>query len=303
MDTPPHACSAHTLICQRTQQLRARILEHHSGTLSGEDPEDLHRMRTSTRRLRANLRSCRGALRKRVRKQSERELAWLARQLGPVRDLDVMILELPRLLGAVECADAGALAALLAWLAHEREQARRPLLPALVSPRFHALIDQLERSTVPAARGRRGPLPASEVLAPRLLSDLQELYDGVVSITPDSPDEQLHQLRIHGKRLRYGCELALSVLPLRPFMATLKIPHGMLGEHQDASVASTWVERFAQLEPAHRPGCVAWQEALALERRRLRASFLQALPGLRASLGEPGGDTPAGLAGVLLGGR
>lgn len=294
--------TAHALIGQRIQQLRARILAHHAGTISGVDPEDLHRMRTSTRRLRANLRFCRGALRKRERKLLEEGLAWLARQLGPVRDLDVMILELPRLLGPAEALGSPVLPALLGWLSTERTHARMPMLPALASPRFHALIGQLERAAEPELAGRKAALRASSLLAPRLLLTLQELYDGVLAINPSSPDEQLHQLRIHGKKLRYGCELALQVLPVRPFMPTLKIPHSMLGEHQDASVATSWIERFADRKPVHRPRCDAWLEVLAAERRRLRAALLAELPALRATLGEPGSASPGGLAGVLLAG-
>jgi CHAD domain-containing protein len=54
----------------------------------------------------------------------------------------------------------------------------------------------------------------------------------------DPPDEVLHALRIHGKRLRYTGELAAAGRePVRKLVEATVALQDVLGEHQDACVA------------------------------------------------------------------
>jgi CHAD domain-containing protein len=266
------------------------------GTLTGEDPEQLHRMRTSTRRLRACLKLCGGVLPEREARALQAELAWLARTLGPVRDLDVMTLELPRLLAG----HPEPLPGLLGWLRGRWVEARRPLPPALDSARFEALLAWLERAAIPGHGGTEADRVAADLLAPRLERRLVQLYDQAAAILPENPDAQLHRLRILGKKLRYGCELAEPVLPVAPFAPTLRVPHQLLGEHQDASVASEWIAAYAAAHPRLSPSIPErWEHLLASERRRLRACFMERLPSLRRTLGDPHAAEPEGLAAAL----
>jgi CHAD domain-containing protein len=268
------------------------------GALEGADPEPLHEMRTSTRRLRASLKICKGVLPGPEAQALETELAWLARTLGPVRDLDVLMQELPRLLGPPPASLSG----LLAWLERRWVQARAPLPAALEGPRFEALLVRLHRMAPPELRGEKAGWPAADLLGPRLAERLAKLHARALAVGPDSPDEQLHRLRIQGKRLRYGCELAEPVLPLAPFAPILKLPHQLLGEHQDAAVASEWVRSYQQAHPDLDTAIAArWLLRLSQERRRLRAAFLGQLPELRRALGDPHAPEPGGLAAVLRG--
>ena len=52
--------------------------------------EGIHRLRTSTRRLRSELRTVRDLIDQASREQLEGELKWLAEALGSVRDLDIL---------------------------------------------------------------------------------------------------------------------------------------------------------------------------------------------------------------------
>ncbi len=71
-------------------QYRA-IVAHDAGTRLGRDPEELHKMRVATRRLRAFLRTGRPLLDADWAEALRLELRWLGGVLGPVRDLDVLI--------------------------------------------------------------------------------------------------------------------------------------------------------------------------------------------------------------------
>ena len=54
------------------------------------DVEGIHRLRTSTRRLRSELQAVRELVEKDWREHLEQELKWLATMLGNVRDLDIL---------------------------------------------------------------------------------------------------------------------------------------------------------------------------------------------------------------------
>ena len=54
------------------------------------EPEGIHRLRTTTRRLRSELRALEDLVDERFREQLEGELKWLAGCLGEVRDLDIL---------------------------------------------------------------------------------------------------------------------------------------------------------------------------------------------------------------------
>ncbi len=65
-----------------------------AGARSGEDPEDVHKMRVATRRMRALLRLVEPWFRAPAG-GSSRDLRALAARLGAVRDLDVQLEMLP----------------------------------------------------------------------------------------------------------------------------------------------------------------------------------------------------------------
>ncbi len=267
--------SATALLAAYAERHRARVLDNAQGAILGRDPEHLHRMRTSSRRLRSALKLCRGALPKPRRKALERELAWLARALGEVRDLDVMLEELPRLLGEQP--------ALEAWLQGQLFRTRVPLPAALESERFATLARELTWLAQPGHGGRKADRSAALLLEPRIAALRDDLQRQARAVGADSSDDQLHRLRILGKRLRYGCELALPALPVEGCLAPLRRVHLLLGAHQDAAVGEAWLRRWgrsgAPVETVQ--ACI---QRLARERLALRGLFGEALPDLLAAL-------------------
>jgi hypothetical protein len=71
--------------------------------------------------------------------------------------------------------------------------------------------------------------------------EYRQMCKAVQRAGEDPPDEVLHALRIHGKRLRYTGELAATAgrKPARRLVASTVALQDLLGEHQDACVAST----------------------------------------------------------------
>jgi CHAD domain-containing protein len=62
----------------------------------------------------------------------------------------------------------------------------------------------------------------------------------------DPPDDDLHALRVRGKRLRYAAEMAAaaSKKKIKVLVQTTKEFQDILGDHQDACVAEDTIRRL-----------------------------------------------------------
>lgn len=268
-------------------RLRA-LLKHDPGTRSGDDPEDLHQMRVSVRRMRAVLKAARPLLDRAWADGLRAELGWLGRALGPVRDLDVL-LERLRASASALVLDVAA-GPLLDALVAERTAARATMLDALGSDRYRALLDRLGRAVaqpvpVSTVDGRRPEL--SELMA----AEFRRLREAVRDAGDDPADEVLHELRILGKRLRYTTELAEPAIgpPARGLLKAAVAMQDVLGEHQDACVAQQRVcALLVGLGSALRPATViaAGKLVEAEEARRIeaRAAWPEAWRAVSASV-------------------
>jgi CHAD domain-containing protein len=191
------------------------------------------------------------------------ELKWLGGELGPARDLDVMLEHLRAEADELD-GDAAAFAEALQLLEAEQAGARERLLAALTSDRYFALLDRLEAAArAPHARALDAPLDG---LAAK---EFRKLGKAVAALGPDPSDEELHRVRIRGKRARYAAELAEPVVGKRAgdFVKQAKAFQDVVGEHQDAVVAE---ERLRGLVPALQSNDAVFATGRVVERQRLR---------------------------------
>ncbi|MBA2460448.1 MAG: CYTH and CHAD domain-containing protein, partial [Actinobacteria bacterium] len=175
-----------------------RLLAHDPGTRLGTDLEELHQFRVATRRLRAFLRAGRELLDSAWAEPLREELRWLGGELGPSRDLDVLI---HRLQAEVEKLgdDAPAGRALVEVLERDREALKEQVTDALSSDRYFAILDLLEQPP---------PLLDSDLTLKQIqAAEHRKLTKAIDDLSPDSPDGQLHEARIKVKRARYAAEL------------------------------------------------------------------------------------------------
>ncbi len=106
------------------------IRRHEPGVRAGADPEELHQMRTATRRLRADLRAVREILELEDVTRLRGELRWLGATLGAARDADVQRDYLRDLRGITR-GEKAIVARLLQALERERARTRVAVLAAL----------------------------------------------------------------------------------------------------------------------------------------------------------------------------
>lgn len=225
-------------------RLRAMI-SHDPGTRRGEDPEELHQMRVSVRRMRAMLKSARPFLDERWSEPLRAELGWLGRALGPVRDLDVLLERLRQETGDLGTDERAAASRLISGLEVEHGEARYELLGALDSDRYLELV----RSLCEAVReplSQESSVDSHDELSALVTKQFRKLRKAVLQVRDDPPDEQLHALRIQGKRLRYTAELAEPAFGKRMqgLIKASKRFQDVLGEHQDACVAQIRVREL-----------------------------------------------------------
>lgn len=238
------------VIRSNLQELRA----HEPGTRLGDDPEELHKFRVATRRMRSLLRSARPLIEDPDDAELLRsELKWLASLLGEVRDRDVLI---EYLVGELESLDGAPLGAMLELLDGERETARRELGVALDSPRYRALLEDLDPP--PALR-------AGESLRSAAGSEYERLRKAMRGLGENPTDDELHEARIGAKRARYAAEAAEVE---GRFVKRAKDLQDVLGEHQDAVVAEEQIREV--LDRVRGGGRTAFAAGRLVERQRAR---------------------------------
>ena len=261
------------------------MLWHVPGTRLGINPECLHDMRVSVRRLRAVLRLFRDALPPHAAAELAKELRWLGQSLGAVRDLDVHLQECPAMLLRRPEASRRDADLCRREMSRRRERAYDALRRDLRSPSFRALKkacrDLIRRLHRPVAAGS-GDIAWAGVLLMR--PELRRILKGGRAIAADTPDDVLHRLRVRCKRLRYACETLSDVYgkPTVKMARRLSALQDVLGAHHDAVAAQALIEG-TRAECAAATGAVELAYALGRcaaawrdEQRVRRAAFPEA---------------------------
>ncbi len=225
--------------------------------------EGIHRLRTTTRRLRSELRSLENLVDGRWREQLEAELKWLAGRLGEVRDLDILLARLKK--AAAEQDHTGsseaALAPLFSTLQGRREQAARSLNDALRSDRYRGLLTGLERAAEQPPLADTASEPCRAAVPAVAAAAWRQLKKQGRGLRSSDPDAEFHELRKRAKRVRYTAELIAPIMGRRAaraagsFVRLLTQIQDILGEHQDAVVAAGEIEHVIA-EHAHDPAFV-----------------------------------------------
>ena len=185
----------------------AELLRHDPGVRVGDDPEDLHDLRVAARRLRALLRAADVLLVPEWSQPLRDELKWLGGELGPARDLDVLLEHLRAESAALGEDERG----VRRGAAEARSAAgRRPRAPARRSGGAIATTRCSKRWTPPHAPRTHARSTHRSTSSPA--AEFKRLAKAVKRLGDDPTDEALHNVRIKGKRARYAAELAEPVV-------------------------------------------------------------------------------------------
>jgi CHAD domain-containing protein len=241
----------------------ASLMRHDPGVRLGDDPEDVHRARVATRRLRSQLRSFRTLLDTEWAEALREDLRWLGAGLGSVRDRQVMAQRVRSRTSALAEDDALTVADLSAELHAESEEARSRLVLDMRSDRYLDLIERLiEASRAPALTAEAQQ--RAEVVVPGVARrDWKQLRKGITALPDQSADPELHRIRILAKRMRYAAEAAEPIagkVAARCAAAAAAL-QDVLGDHQDSVTVQQWLR-----EAGRGPRAFVAGELTALER-------------------------------------
>ncbi len=223
--------------------LLGAMLRNESGVRGNLDTEFLHDFRVAGRRTRSGLTQVPGVFPKTVVRRTRQGLSWLGGFTGPVRDLDVFLLTMPRYGQWLPGSLADGLSRVEASLHTQHRRAHRRLVAALDRSRYRRLIaawreyldeDVPSRTTLPnAAR------PIIEVASERIRVAHRRVIKKGLAIDDSSPPELLHRLRIECKKLRYLLEFFSGLYPPKRtnrLIAALKKLQNNLGDYNDLAV-------------------------------------------------------------------
>ena len=212
----------------------AEIERHDPAVRVGSDPEDLHRLRVAVRRSRAALREARTLLGEEQGNALREELKWLGQQLGPVRDLDVLVARLRYEVADLDGPDAVPAGRIVTQLEAERQAVHEELLVTLDSPRYAELLGAFEQIvTAP-------PVATSDVSLQQVARrEFRKLERQMKALGAAPSNDALHRSRIQAKRLRYATELSSEIIgkDARKVVEAAKKFQDVVGAHQDAVVA------------------------------------------------------------------
>lgn len=245
---PPDACFDPTddVLAAAIRAGVKRLLDHDPLVRLDQPLPDgdtaVHQMRVACRRLRSDLRTFGAILRDSWTRPLRDELGWLASQLGPARDAEVLRHRLRRtaVLDPLAPVDPVAVERIDAVLARRQGKALAALAQSMCAGRYLALLDSLVLATHDQPRKKGSLHGLANEPTKRLQASLEKLTDS-------APDGDWHHVRILTKRARYAVEAQEGHRD--PQARALARLQDLLGEHQDAAVAAeTWLS-FG-IEPA-----------------------------------------------------
>jgi inorganic triphosphatase YgiF len=209
------------------------------------EPDAVHQMRTTARRLRSTLQVFAPFFAHPASDGLADELGWLGAVLGEARDAEVLAGHLAEHIGELpeDLLIGPVMARVHAHFARIGADAQAGLVAALDSPRYFALLDQLDQLTDEpprtdlAHRAADDTLPAAVrkayVTTSRRMKQAQHAPAG------EQRDLALHRARKAAKRARYAAEAVGPAVGRQAsaFARQMNRMQSVLGDHQDAIIA------------------------------------------------------------------
>src|ERR1700761_1104877 len=224
---------------------QAGKLKGYDPAVRRDEPDSVHQMRVTTRRLRSTFQSFGQILRADDTRHLTGELRWLGHVLGDARDNEVLPERIEAQLkqAPVELVMGPVQARLREHFAPLGAQSRRDLLAALDSERYFALLDELDQILAEPPLGPDADQPARKALRSAVgrhyrRSDQRSRRAGQAH--PGEPTNvALHAARRAAKRSRYAAEAVTPLFgkPAKRYGKQRKKIQSTLGDLQDAVIA------------------------------------------------------------------
>ena len=274
------------------QALFDSLVANEPGVRANLDPEFLHDFRVAVRRTRALLRQIKDVFPAEAVERFSTEFSWLGQLTGGPRDLDVLVLALRERPVAVPDTD---MEALMSLLTDVQRQEHQTLVAALDGDRYRRLLSEwpafLDPSTATDSEPRHAKRPLADVVARRAWRLSRRIARAADRFDDQTTPEQLHEVRIDAKKLRYLIDVTPGFYPaddLACILGALKNLQRVLGDFNDSYVQQQRLLEYGRACTAGASGEGAvlaigrLAEESAQHRERLRDKVIKALARFRA---------------------
>ena len=238
--------SARAVAMAELRRLLAAWHRHEPGARRGDDPEELHQLRVTARRIDATL-----ALFKRqlpvALVRARKPTKAVLRMLGAARDLDVQLSELANYCAKLGAEQRAAADPLRELLEKESARARARMIRGLDAEPTRRWLETLAQATRAEPGGPNGADPAMVVMPERVQRRFRKLRKSVRKLRPKSSMEEYHLVRRRAKQLRYATECGAQMFgkPADEMLKVLRRLQDKLGAHQDACMAQSRLAAIA----------------------------------------------------------
>ena len=211
------------------------------GVLADLDSEFLHDFRVAVRRTRSGLSLIKDVLPPAVVEKYKKDFAYLGQVTGPTRDLDVYLLYEDEYKARLPETLQDGLHSFFENLAALRVQEQRTLVKELKGPRVEEILSSWQ-AYLESGDTQSAPLadrPVIDIAKKIIYRRYKRVLKDGLAITEQTPDREIHRLRIQGKKLRYAIEFFASLFPVHDVaiaIKRLKKLQNYLGDFNDLSV-------------------------------------------------------------------
>lgn len=257
-----------------------KMKQHEDGSRTGEDIESVHQMRVATRRMRSLFKLLGVYYKSKLVMKYNRSLQDVARALGHIRDLDVMILDLQEFQSTQPSNIQEIMESIIQKFDKQRRKHRVKSNDMFDSNVYAKFVRKFGKFTVKSGRGalpivdEERPYQVRHVLPVILHQHLAAVraYDTVLD---GAEDETLHALRVEFKQLRYAVEFFKPVLGTSAdgFIQEMKAMQDLLGRMNDIVVFTERVNHIKHPTDEQQEVIEQYQAARQQELDTLRSHF------------------------------
>ena len=228
------------------------------GLRDAVDSEFLHDYRVAIRRIRSLLSQIKHIFPAGQLAYFKREFYWLGQITGPMRDLDVYLLTFDVYRQALPRAMQENITPFHVFLERHRKIEHTRLCRKLESKRYQQLIkacramldnENIQSHATASQETINAAKPVRQVVGKCIVRLYKQILQEGSLITPESRDEDLHELRKTCKKFRYLVEFFHDFYSKSVVIGLLKILKQLqdhLGEFQDSCVQTTQLCDFAE---------------------------------------------------------
>jgi CHAD domain-containing protein len=261
---------------------RAGALKRHLPDAVGGSSHAVHQARVASRRLREAVPVLATGVKGARSRKALGKIRRLTQALGTVRELDVTIQLLDELV-AKDMLPRPALEAVRGRVVADLEKRRETMLKRIA----HVDLDKLESRLLAMGTllDETGSEAWRDALGARIVKRSKALSTAIAAAGRLYAPEQLHQVRIAAKKLRYAIELAYDtgVKPASPAVRIVKRAQDTLGRLHDLQVLQSHVAAVQADTSMHTlpdGGLAIVSRALEEECRHLHAAYVAGIPKL-----------------------